>query len=138
VRLGRYLENYFTSLTEGTVGGKPLTEGIECKHESLRDFWHRALKSFSQAAVAFQQNPALSHYGQLSVVAEPSIRPSIRVYKLPGCCDTFRITRNVLSFNESRLTIHLRISKGTYGILAQEEPICCHVCCGYIQAPINA
>ena len=34
--------------------------------------------------------------------------------------------------------IQPRINKGTYGILAQEEPICCHVCCGYIQAPINA
>lgn len=34
--------------------------------------------------------------------------------------------------------IQTRISKVTYGILAQEEPICCHVCCGYIQARINA
>jgi len=75
-----------------------------------------------------------------------SALPDIKCFKSTGISTRVEepaTGRRIRAFDPAAVAcnpsaIQTRISKGTYGILAQEEPICCHVCCGYIQARINA
>ncbi|MGA8555261.1 MAG: serine/threonine-protein kinase, partial [Candidatus Acidiferrales bacterium] len=77
----------------------------------------------------------------LNILSDRKVGETLRLMGRPS---NERVTRDVAGELCMRTgskaillgSIQTRISKGTYGILAQEEPICCHVCCGYIQAPI--